>query len=103
MVSFSEIFKQRAYALGVTPDDMAKRLGVSTARARQLMKADRLREDTLHRMCAALGMRLVVVIDPQDEPVAVVPRAATPVHETARECSIIHGTIVVDEGVDCGP
>ena len=93
MRPFSEIFRQRAYALGVTPDELGKRLGITAVRSRQLLKADRLREDTLHRMCAALGLRLVVVIDPQDEPVTVVPRAVTPVHETAQDA----------EGVDRGP
>lgn len=103
----ASLFKDRAYQLGITNSEIAERLGVTIARVYQLWGSRRLREDTIHKLCEVLGCELVllsrqggagmIVTSP------VVPRAATPVHETARECSILHGTIVVDEGVGCGP
>lgn len=58
----SDVFRARADELGLSADDIAERIGVTRVRVRQLLKAKHLREDTANRLCAALGLRLEVVI-----------------------------------------
>lgn len=65
--ALSAIFRARADELGLSADDIAARLGVTRVRVRQLMRARHLREDTANRLCAALGLRLEVVIAPRED------------------------------------
>ena len=58
----SDVFRARADELGLSAEDLASRMGVTHVRVRQLLKAKHLREDTANRLCAALGLRLEVVI-----------------------------------------
>ena len=64
----SEVFRARAIELGLSAEDIAVQLGVSTVRVRQLWKARNLREDTARRLCHVLGLRLEVVIAPREVP-----------------------------------
>ena len=64
----SEVFRARASELGLSAEDIAVQLGVSTVRVRQLWKARNLREDTARRLCRVLGLRLEVVIAPREVP-----------------------------------
>lgn len=64
----SEVFRARAHELGLSAEDIATQLGVTTVRVRQLWKARNLREDTARRLCRVLGLRLEVVIAPREVP-----------------------------------
>lgn len=58
----SRIFAARALELGLSVRDLAIRLEVSEARARQILGAKNLREDNIQRVAAALGLRLVLAL-----------------------------------------
>ena len=59
----SALFAARALELGFSVRDLAARLEVSEARARQILSAKNLREDNIQRVAAALGLRLVLALD----------------------------------------
>ena len=59
---FSALFAARALELGLSVRDLAARLEVSEARARQILAAKNLREDNIQRVAAALGLRLVLAL-----------------------------------------
>lgn len=61
--ALSDTFRARADELGLSPQEVAIRIGVTETRVRQLWKAKNLREDTIRRLAKALGLRLEVVID----------------------------------------
>lgn len=62
-VKLSALFATRALELGLSVRDLAARLEVSEARARQILSAKNLREDNIQRVAAALGLRLVLALD----------------------------------------
>lgn len=62
-VKLSALFAARVLELGLSVRDLAARLEVSEARARQILSAKNLREDNIQRVAAALGLRLVLALD----------------------------------------
>ena len=58
----SALFAARSLELGLSIRDLAARLEVSEARARQILAAKNLREDNVQRVAAALGLRLVLAL-----------------------------------------
>lgn len=58
----SALFAARALELGLSVRDLAARLEVSEARARQILGAKNLREDNIQRVAAVLGLRLVLAL-----------------------------------------
>ena len=58
----SALFAARALELGLSIRDLAARLEVSEARARQILGAKNLREDNIQRVAAALGLRLALAL-----------------------------------------
>jgi len=63
----SRIFAARVAELGLSVRDVAIRLEVSEARARQILGAKNLREDNIQRVAAALGLRLVLALAPVED------------------------------------
>jgi len=66
-VKLSALFAARALELGLSVRDLAARLEVSEARARQILSARNLREDNIQRVAAALGLRLVLALAPVED------------------------------------
>ena len=58
----SALFAARALELGLSVRDLAAKLEVSEARARQILSARNLREDNIQRVAAALGLRLTLAL-----------------------------------------
>jgi transcriptional regulator with XRE-family HTH domain len=58
----SALFAARALELGLSVRDLAAKLEVSEARARQILSAKNLREDNIQRVAAALGLRLTLAL-----------------------------------------
>ena len=61
-VKLSALFAARALELGLSVRDLAARLEVSEARARQILSARNLREDNIQRVASALGLKLVLAL-----------------------------------------
>lgn len=70
--TFGAVFRARMNELRMPLGELARRLGVTTTRTRQLLAARNLREDTVRRLCAALYLR------PVWTPVAICDRIAVP-------------------------
>jgi len=70
-MSFSDDLRTRLDELSMPVGEFARRLGVTTTRARQILRAEHLREDVYRRACVAL------YLEPDVRRVPIGERAAT--------------------------
>lgn len=74
---FGAMFHARQKELGMPVTEVARRMGVTVTRVRQMFAAQKLREDTIHALSRVLYLDLVPSPQPVEARVASSPRELT--------------------------